>query len=306
MSLDSIKKASNNINNTPSNVTNIKNIYFGKVIDITDEFNVGTIKVFIQGIDNSLNINSIPYSYPLLSRIFYVAPKIGEIVLVIVSNNSNEFQNKGNRFWIGPLLSNYENIFNDNYDFNSEILLTKNILVDPIINKSKNNKKIEKNIFPITNSNINDIAILGRNNSDVILSDNKITIRAGKHKNNNNTIVNNTNPSYSTYGLVDDKQSYIINQSDDIFLISHKGKNIVKPINNENDLNNLKNELESILYGESTIKYLKTLTYILLNHIHPHSQNIPIDGENNEYKISDLINELNNIENLLAKHIKIN
>ena len=61
-----------------------------------------------------------------------------------------------------------------------------------------------------------------------------------------------------------------------------------------------------MLYGELTVKYLKVLTEVFLSHIHQHPGKEPTYSQNSKYRIEDLRKELQNIENLLAKNIKIN
>jgi hypothetical protein len=73
-----------------------------------------------------------------------------------------------------------------------------------------------------------------------------------------------------------------------------------------NDIQELRNNAQSMLYGELTIQYLKTLTEVFLNHIHSHPSKPPTYGAKSKYRIEDLKKELQNIEQLLAKNIKIN
>ena len=86
-----------------------KNIYIAKVVSIDDDNNTGRIKVFISGIDQSKTpIDSLPYVYPLMSRIVHVMPKIGEAVLVFFADAKKEKESQilSNRFWIGPIITN--------------------------------------------------------------------------------------------------------------------------------------------------------------------------------------------------------
>ena len=61
-----------------------------------------------------------------------------------------------------------------------------------------------------------------------------------------------------------------------------------------------------MLYGELTVKYLKVLTEVFLGHIHQHPGKEPTYSQHSKYRIEDLRKELQNIDNLLAKNIKIN
>jgi len=291
-----------------------KNIYIAKVVSIDDDNNTGRIKVFISGIDQSKTpIDSLPYVYPLMSRIVHVMPKIGEAVLVFFADAKKEKESQilSNRFWIGPIITNYEYIKNDTQDIINDIssnsIITKSINYDPLQVKSKNKKNTERTIFPIDNENgVNEVNIVGRNNTEISQSDNKIKLRAGKHKKDKPSEPNFQNPVYSILEFIDENSSYSLTAGDEIYLISHKGRFRFKKTITKDDVNELKKNAQSMLYGELTIQYLRTLTEVFLNHIHQHPSIPPTYSQNSLYKIEDLRKELQNIENLLAKNIKIN
>lgn len=296
--------------NTPLSIN--RNIYMAKVISIEDELNVGRIRVFIDGIDHS-NMD-LPYAYPLMSRIVHVMPQVGELVLVFFADIKKEKQTQkfSNRFWIGPIISNYENLNYDTQDLASldmtNFLITYSNLSDPLQTKSKNNKNNERGIFPVDDqvpplpNNLREVSMIGRNNTDIVQSDNKIKIRAGKHKKNKPVEPNNNNPVYSVYELINDDLSYSLTAGDEIYLISHKGRFRFKKTLTNDDINDLKQNAQSMLYGELTVDYLRTLTNAFINHIHQHPQKQPIK----DTFVTDLEKKLSQIEELLAKNIKIN
>jgi hypothetical protein len=294
-----------------------KNIHMAKVISVEDDLNVGRIQVFIRGIDESRG--TLPYAYPLMSRIVHVMPKVGEIVLVFFADakKNSQSQKLSNRFWVGPIITNYEHIENDNNDFSysQDTVLTRNTSGDPYQNpvRVSNKKSKEINIFPVDNKtppskqgNLGEVGIIGRNNTDVVQSDNKVTTRAGKHLKNKPLEPNNKNPAYSVLEFVDENSSYGLTAGDEIYLISHKGRFKFKKVLTNSDLTDLRQNTQSMLYGELTIQYLKTLTEVFLSHIHQHPQKEPTYSQNSKYKIEDLRKELQNIEKLLAKNLKIN
>ena len=293
-----------------------KNIHFAKVLSVDDDLNVGRIKVYIDGID--LPKTELPYAYPLMSRIMHIMPKVGEVVLVFFadSKKEKESQKLSNRFWIGPIITNYEYIENDNQDFSflQNTVLTKNLSRDPLQNAVRvtNKKNSEIGVFPVDNAtpplvnNLDEVSIIGRNNTDIVQSNNKIKLRAGKHKKNKPDKQNNTNPVYSVLEFIDENTSYGLTAGDEIYLVSHKGRFKFKKILTDSDLSDLRQNTQSMLYGELTIQYLKTLTEVFLSHIHQHPQKEPTYSQNSKYKIEDLRKELQNIENLLAKNLKIN
>lgn len=291
----------------PINLPLGNSLYFGKVQSIDDDKNSGRIKVFIDGIDKPMKetdtlIKNLPLCYPLLSRIVHVMPKVGEMVLVLMTNlNKNSNSTKlGNRYWIGPMVINYSDIKENNFVYGD------NITADPWQSLNLDNRKIEEDIFPIDSmfakTNENDVSLIGRNNTDITQSDDKITLRAGKHKKNNPKQKNEQNPVYSILEFIDENTSYSLTAGDELYLVSHKGKNKYKKVLTKNDIAQLKSTAQSMLYGELTVKYLRTLTEAFLTHIHTHPQKEPIKKE----VVVALETELQNIENLLAKNIKIN
>jgi hypothetical protein len=138
------------VSNRPNQSSGIINsIYMGKVVSVDDDYNVGRIRVFIGEIDEaSTPDDSLPYAYPLMSRIVHVMPKVGEAVLVLMGStfDNKKSQLRKNRFWIGPLISNYQNILNDNTDVfgmlnvKEGVTSTKNVTADPLQVKARNRK----------------------------------------------------------------------------------------------------------------------------------------------------------------------
>jgi hypothetical protein len=301
-----------------------KNIYMAKVISVEDDYNVGRIKVFIDGID--ISNDNLPYVYPLMSRIVHIMPKVGELVLVFFADSKKEAQSQklSNRFWIGPIISNYESIDFDTQDLtatqttlqsvlNPTSLLTYTNFLDPLQSKSRNKKNTEINIFPVDNTtpplkagNLDEVTIIGRNNTDITQSENKIKLRAGKHKKNKPDKENTINPVYSVLEFIDENTSYGLTAGDEIYLVSHKGRFKFKKTLTKDDIADLKENSQSMLYGELTVQYLKVLTEVFLNHIHSHPGKPPTYGATSPYKMEDLRKQLQNIENLLAKNLKIN
>jgi len=209
----------------PSN--NIKNIYIGKVLNVKDYNNTGIIQVFIDGVDEiGIPNEQLPLCYPLMSRVIHIMPKENEAVLVLMGSSDEDRKNtnRGNRFWIGPLITNYDNVKND------IVGVSKNLTFDPLSFLSINKKNTEKDIFPIDSedqtkpNNLDDVTIIGRDNTDISQTENKIRLRAGKHKKNFPTQINLDNPVYNILELIDNNTSYSLTAGDEIYLISHKGR----------------------------------------------------------------------------------
>lgn len=289
-------------NKNPNPTPVIKSIHFGIVRQLVTDRNDGSVRVFIDGLDELIKSDdNLPLCYPLLSRFIHAMPKVGEVVLVLMGMTLENYkeQKRGNRYWIGPVIENYEDIKDNN---KAGPARPRNLTYDPINVNSRNNTDTEIDIFPIDNLNKDDIVIVGRDNTDINQSENKITLRAGKHKKDKPREKNNINPTYSVLELIDEKNSYSLTVGDEVFLISHKGRTKFKKVLTKDDIEVLRNNSQSMLYGELTVEYLKILTQAFLSHTHSHPQKEPVK----EDVILSLETKLNQIQELLAKNIKIN
>lgn len=289
-------------NKNPNPTPVIKSIHFGIVRQLVTDRNDGSIRVFIDGLDELIKSDdNLPLCYPLLSRFIHAMPKVGEVVLVLMGMTLENYkeQKRGNRYWIGPVIENYEDIKDNN---KAGPARPRNLTYDPINVNSRNNTDTELDIFPIDNLNKDDIVIVGRDNTDINQSENKITLRAGKHKKDKPREKNNINPTYSVLELIDEKNSYSLTVGDEVYLISHKGRTKFKKVLTKDDIEVLRNNSQSMLYGELTVEYLKILTQAFLSHTHSHPQKEPVK----EDVILSLETKLNQIQELLAKNIKIN
>lgn len=172
------------------------NVIFGVVIDNNDPTNSGRIRVLLdtqEGLGNQSfkkwqttgdGLISDPYvCNPLLPKFFQSIPKINELVKVILVESDNGISDK---LYIGPEIAQLQNI---NF--------TDSLLGRSFYNTSRTNlfKNLDyettaKDIFP----NKEDISILGRKNSDVIIKENEVLIRAGKFINED---INNYNNDLS-------------------------------------------------------------------------------------------------------------
>ena len=144
-----------------------KTIYWGEVIDINDNTEGGRIKVRIPFFDSkSLNEN-LPWAYPMETKFFHVYPKVGEVVRIFIEDI--EYPQRS-RFWMGPVISQLQKIqFEPLY---SAFATTNINFTAP--EKAPSTYPDAKGIYP----NIEDIALLGRDNTYIILRERDIEIRA--------------------------------------------------------------------------------------------------------------------------------
>lgn len=145
-----------------------------EVLSVEDD-NAGLrIKVRIDPDDGDVQyVDDLPYAFPLLPKLIHVNPKVGECVMVILSTQG---QSNGNRWFIGPLISQQYMTNYDPFKFSSRCLLEGQQVARPLPNPSQN---------PLNNGTIpehDDIALQGRQNTDVILKDNELRIRCGFKK----------------------------------------------------------------------------------------------------------------------------
>lgn len=274
----------------------IKNLYYGEVVSVDDETDGGRIKVKILGLDNKIiDNNELPYSYPLLPKFFHVYPKIGEIVRVFIEDKSTP---QRGRFWIGSVISQLHKI---EFDSIYTALSTTNMGYT-IPERAPSTYPDAEGVFPKRD----DIAIIGRVNTDVILSENKVELRAGKHENDNVLKLNTKNPASISlnFDQMQDQDDYYSNNiimADKIALISHSGVPKFKSARiNENDRTKIFNEGHPIARADILVEILNLFRRAIINHIHGYSS-LPADKNS---IIKDL--EKINIESIIQENIVIN
>ena len=138
-----------------------------KVLSVDDKYRGGRIKVRLGGIDaNIANDIDLPYCFPLLPKIIHVRPKVGEAVLVILGKNNS---GKSNRYYIGPVLSQDYFYLQEMYDISA-----LNMLINRKTKPQQNpdNDQLNKGTLPEPD----DIAITGRENTDIILKNNELRL----------------------------------------------------------------------------------------------------------------------------------
>lgn len=195
----------------------IKNVYWGEVINIDDVTQGGRIKVRIANLDNQIPNENLVDCYPLLPRFFHIFPKVGEVVRIVLEDVRYP---QRSRFWIGSVISQPQKI---NFDNVYSSLSTTNLAVSAPEDAPSTNPEAA-GVYP----NLADVAVLGRNNTDIILRDNDLEIRAGEHELNDNLTLNTRNPASirlvfdEVTGNTQTRSSNMI-MADKIALISHDG-----------------------------------------------------------------------------------
>ena len=271
-----------------------RSIYYGEVTSIDDPTDGGMIQVKILELDNRTLNDNLPYCYPLLPKYFHIYPKVGEMVRVFIEDP--QYPQKS-RFWMGNVVSQLHRI---EYDSKYTALSTTNI--GPIApEKAASTYPDAEGIYPSKE----DVGLIGRKNTDILLKPNQVMIRAGKHINANPLKANIENPAclLISFDSKDDVNYYSnsILMSDKIALISHSGNPKFKSsrLTNE-DRKRIFDEGHPIARADILVRVLNIMRTAIVSHIHPYS--------GLEADLTAIINELNNVDldNIMQPNIVVN
>lgn len=306
--------------------------HYGIVKNINDPLKAGRIQVRIigssaDGLDNDtpedIETNlpengGLPWCEPLLPKFINAIPKVGELVKIVTFDYRNK---RVNRQYIGPVIPQQippDLLNSDNTE--SQLKIT-NGLITPERGGNwspnwENNSRSSQGVWKIY-PDINDIAILGRRNTDIILKNNgnydEIILRVGKIDSNSlkKTPLNGEppyslnikNPGYITVNFTEKEaftntlnldtqklnlttdRSHINLVATKINLISHEGskkRGLVNPIIKGTDIK-LQQEIEDNLlhplpYGDVLWEFIILLGNYIFNHIHEGSR-LPPDKD---------------------------
>jgi len=268
-----------------------KVIHYGEVKNISDDGNM-KLQVLLRGVDvNDFIIGDcekmdenkkkrcLPWCEPLLPRMLSVCPSVGETVKVLLMDTKNP---SIQREWIGPIISQPEKIKNDPYFFTG------------LAGKVGSFFKLGRNVNTIPEADgiypgLNDIGLLGRNNTDVLLKDEEVLIRVGKHIIDNPLKRNEKNPGYISMrilkpsdinkgkplntseqklNLSEDRTDTVI-MSNKIFLIGRDSNSkVIKPILTKEDHLSLQDNLHPIVYGDVLYEFMVIMRQWIKSHIH--------------------------------------
>lgn len=273
-----------------------RTIYYGEVISIEDPTDGGRIKVKIPHLDNKIANDDLPWCYPLMPKFFHIYPKVGEMVRIFIEDIK---YTERSRFWLGSIISQPHKI---NYDTVFTALSTTNMAVsspDP----APSTYPDAVGVYPTKE----DVAIVGRLNTDIILRLNQTTIRVGKHENDNPLKLNTKNPAEITLTFEQNNTtdgefySNTVILSDKIAILSHDGNPKFKAANlTPADRQKIFENGHPMVRGDVLVEALNILRRAVVNHIHGYSS-LPADK-------TALINDLEkiNFEGILQKNIVTN
>lgn len=299
-------KGSSIFNRGSNNEIDKQSFYYGIVTSVSDPSNIGNIKVRIRGIDDHLNESELPKAFPLQPKFIYIKPKIGETVLVFTPEKDNPFID---RFYLGPLISQPQ-FLND-----SQLTTAKSGVNSGYVESQESPNRIPevKGVFPTGD----DLAIQGRQNTDILFKDNEIVLRANKGDDTlrikNFPTFNKTSQAYiQLKGNIKsgDKKISVINAvASKINLLTHENGN---PFYNLHDQEKQISDEELIriletahpaAFGDKMVEYFLLIREVLLNHVHayPGMKGQDLNGEEHIKKLLDF-----DLKSLVSKNIKLN
>lgn len=235
--------------------------------------------------ESHLSVDELPYAFPWMPKFFQVVPKVGETVLIFNSKLGNE---KSNRFYVGPIISQPQFMGKDEYDYGrgTSMSLLQGGFVSPLERIS--DYDCTENAFP----NVGDVAMVGRKSEDMILKEGEVDIRCGirKEDTEGNGLVgcvvrNDYNPSYIQLKyqpnlMRSDKQegdSAVNIVADRVNIVSHQTKTpydqsltskgeLIK----DDDMDKLMEQLHPLPYGDVLVDILEKMRRAICYHLHPY------------------------------------
>lgn len=274
-------------------------IKIAQVESIDDEYAAGRIRARVVG--DRYN-NETPYAYPLLPYMMHIKPKVGEAVLLIYSNLGNSSQ----RFYIGPIIHQPQFVNKDN--FSDAISLLKGYNDRTLVSVDRIPEA--QGVYPKKD----EIAIMGRKDSDLIFSDDDVRLRCGVRKTNKYNILesefNRLTPSFiklkqhdtnfsnntcTTATIVSENINLISTVGTPEFNVSDVNESI-----SDEEMTKIIETAHQLPYGDKLVDFLKLLLKAFNAHTHNYHNLPPIPD-----MTYNAVNNFN-LNDILSKNVKIN
>ena len=305
-------------------------VHRGKVVSIEDPNDAGRIRVRIMGIDNNEKDSEIYYAFPMLPKYLNIVPKLGEAVLIFVFNTGN---NKVDRMYMGPIIPQPQHLEGADYDIHAwdGFSFARNDLGPAATNRKAIRGGYAKK---------DEIAIQGRQNTDLIFKNSEVLLRAGKfvypsdlanNSRSNDEFDKKLNYKFNTrtQGYIQIKYNAQINVSEDendskeygtvtnvvsnkINLLTHKlGAPRFNLTNQDNlisdeEMQKILAEAHPLVFGDKLLEFLKLVKNAIGNHTHKYPGMTPhTEGSSPTAKVMQDMNEYD-LEQILSKNIRIN
>lgn len=272
----------------------VRNIYYGEVISLNDPNEGGRIQVKIPDFDNKTQNNQLPLAMPMLPKFFWILPQVGEVVRVFIEDS--RYPQRG-RHWMGSIISQPHKIGYDGY---FSALSTTNVSnVNPEPNPSTFPDAF--GIYP----DLKDVAIIGRDNTDMIFKEKQVLIRAGKHEIDNVLALNKSNPAFIQLNFFADEdkntKSTVVTMANKIALITHEGSPKFKSNTlGEKDINKIFEDGHPLGRADLMVEAMEIMRKAIIQHIHGYS-GLPADK-------NGIITQLEKIDfsQIIQENIRIN
>lgn len=284
-----------------------------KVLSVVDDKAGLRIKVRLEPEDGDIdNDSDLPYCFPIMPKMIHINPKVGESVLVFLSVQGRP---RGARFFLGPLIAQPYGMDFDPHDFTARAFLpnflsrTDLLLPDPKLNPDNDGTLPDRE----------DIALLGRANSAVVLKDSETRLLCGHKKNPKGPRKTSLEFNRKDLGYIqmrykkmqdrkkNDFASVINIVADRINLLSHQSPdqydmNDRKKLIKDEELLNILENAHPMVYGDQLIQFLKELIEVIRTHGHNFTNEEPdlTEGQKN------VLNAEERLDNMLSKTIRFN
>ena len=244
------------------------------------------------GKDKDTPVDKLPICIPLIPEFLHIRPQVGECVWIIAENPSDL---ASPRFWIGPIMTSQIKLPFQSYEDTISIF---DINTFAKTNTSKNPSSQSGTKATSAFAQQSDIALQGRNDTDITFSLREINLRVGKFKKDTldlNTITPcniqmkqfDASPISTGVSIIDKlaaskfqpfSQTNITSTNINIFSPEGKFKKI-EQTNSEFDTNprlrdygDISQQLHPAVFGDELIVLLKLILLYLKNHRHTPQQ----------------------------------
>jgi hypothetical protein len=278
-----------------------------QVISVYDNTDGDRIKVRISPVDNNKTDDELPYALPLLPKMLHIKPKVGEWVIIILTETDNSLST---RHYVGPIISQPQYTEEDSDALNA-LSLYKGAHKEP--DRAPSTKPDSRGAF----AKDEDIAIYGRKKNDIIMTNDDIRIRSGVRMRDTGSkddiIFNRSDPAYihlkhtdgkrgegndqyrSTATIVADKINLIGNQSNEPFKT-----NDTEHLINDTEMQKIIDMAHELPYGDVLVSFLKMFVKAFAEHVHPYPGLPPC-------QTTDYLNVLSyDLDKILSDSVRIN
>lgn len=254
----------------------IAGVRYARVVDNEDTTGAGRISVRLYPEDNDVSDSQLPVTaFPLLPKMMHIRPKKGEGVFVLLATAND---GHSQRYYVGPVISQIHRLYYDAWFEGGDSYQRgggKDMDANPYQNEEATGS------YP----NGDDIAIVGRKNADIIITEDDVRIRAGVKLVSDETKYdvryNRTNPAfikvkYHTTPLDNDNASTVTLVADKINLLGNKStvldikesEEATGDLITDDKLNEVLEGAYRLPYGEMLVELLKKMIKIFESHTH--------------------------------------